>query len=106
MRTKEEINKNVPKFNKKKCAKCKWRGYGHGGYLTKVGEDKDGKDIVMHVYCNYTSLNNKSCIQRKNKNNPYDVYDIRGDEYNHCLLFEEGPYREDVKKNISITKEG
>lgn len=102
MRSREEIWKMKPKFRKSKCAKCKWRGLGDG-YITKLKQD--GKYKTIKVYCNYTSLNGKSCIQRIDKNNPYEVYDIRGDDYYNCLLFEPGNYQEDKEEDKDILEE-
>lgn len=99
MRTQEEIWQNKPKFNKEKCAKCKYRGLGEGYYVKM--KTKDGEEHYVKVYCNYTSIMKESCIKRKDPHNPFDVYDIRGDRKNHCKKFEEGEFQDILEEDAN-----
>lgn len=72
------------KFDKKKCLKCKWHGTGIG-YPVKISEIRH--DVI---HCNWSSYNDSACLKMVNG----EVIDIRGDDYHHCKLFEEGKAEE------------
>lgn len=67
-----------PKFNKRKCLKCKYHSAGFGVPI------RDG-DKQLRVHCNY-SATGKTCL-RKTENG---IIDTRGDDYNHCKLYVKG----------------
>ena len=71
----------MSKFNKKKCKKCKWHGR-----LCSGGQSG--------IYCNYSSLHRKSCLKRIGK----DVVDVRGSDYDNCLMFEQGNATRDISQ--------
>ena len=74
---------NKPKFNKDKCAKCKYRGEG-AGYATT------SKKRLVHCY--YSKQGVGSCLKPISST---ETIDIRGEDYNNCKLFQEGnPVRE------------
>lgn len=77
-----------PKFDKKKCKRCKYRGRGTG-YIVKTG--------FSPIHCDYARTNDQTCLTRIGK----DVIDRRGNDYNNCLLFEEGT---PVKESVSIRR--
>lgn len=81
--------KSKPKYNKKKCAKCKYHGVGMGGYTVKIG------DRQTPIYCNYTSINAKSCLEPLKDGG---TVDIRGGDFNNCLLYEKGKALKEKKK--------
>lgn len=80
----EKIEKNRPLFDKQKCVKCKWHGVGIG-YPVKVMQA--GHEVTALIHCNYSSYHESSCLRAKSAN---EVIDIRGTDYDNCLLFEEG----------------
>ena len=59
------------KFDKRKCAKCIY----HGG------------SSASNIYCNYAGLTEETCLKRGPKST---TIDIRGEDYEGCLLFEQG----------------
>ena len=69
-----------PKFDKKKCAKCKYHGTGCGGYPVTT------KSRIISIYCNYCN-GDDTCLKRLDSG---EVIDQRGDDYYNCKLFEEG----------------
>ena len=71
------------KFDKHKCAKCRYRGMGCGASSIKVGSR------MLAIYCNYC-ITGTTCLKADGKN----VVDRRGKDYNNCKLFEEGPMLE------------
>lgn len=74
--------KTKPKFNKKKCLKCKYRGTKGIGYPVR---NEDGE--VVRPYCNYSAYANTTCL----KPGPHGTsIDSRGNDYNNCKLFVEG----------------
>lgn len=75
-------NKMKPKFDKKKCLKCKHHSCGVG-YHAKLY--KNDKEYDVRVHCNY-SASGKTALRRVDNL----IIDTRGNDYNHCLLFEEG----------------
>ena len=78
-----------PKFNKKKCLKCKYHGIGHNGYPVRLS----GSIKSLRVYCNY-SITGSSCLKPIST---YKTTDIRGEDYDNCLLFSPGEMiKEDV----------
>lgn len=60
-----------PKFNKDKCAKCKFRF----------------RSSFVLIGCNYATVTGHTCLR---KSADGTIIDIRGNNYNHCRLFEEG----------------
>ena len=80
-------------FNKKRCAKCKWRGY-LGSYAIRGSEEAHGR----HVICDYAKYHNCTCLYSAGR----EVKDRRGDDPNHCKLFETGP-RPDGYNKVVIT---
>lgn len=70
--------KSKPKFNKKKCVKCKYHSTGLG-YPVMI----DGHQKTIH--CNY-SITGQTCL-RMTENG---IVDARGYDYNHCKLYEKG----------------
>lgn len=72
---------NKTKFDKKKCMKCKYHGVGCGGETVRR------RNEMVHVYCNYSSITNSTCLKR----GPHGtVTDLRGDDYNNCKLYDPG----------------
>ena len=67
-------------FNKKKCNKCKWHGALNG-------------NGSAGVFCYYSGHHRESCLYREGKK----IKDKRGNDPEHCLLFEKG-------RSISIAK--
>lgn len=76
--------RSKPKFSKKKCLKCKYHGIGIGFTAKRNGE-------YVPVYCNYTNQERGSCLRRIDSETSYD---IRGDDYWGCRLYEEGEANE------------
>ena len=76
----------LAKYNKKKCLKCMYHGEHCGTGWTV--EDEEGRTHV--IYCNYAMITNSTCLQPKST---YKTYDLRGNDYNNCLLFKEGKPR-------------
>ena len=72
-----------PKFNPNKCLRCKY--HGQRGAYGFTARDSRGKYIT--VYCDYASITGSTCL----KPAPYNqVEDIRGEDFNNCLLFRKG----------------
>lgn len=64
------------KFNKKKCATCVYRGtHGAAG-------------LGVDVYCNYFDTGKVAT-----KTVGRERIDLRGEDHNNCLLYEEGKQR-------------
>ena len=61
------------KFNKSKCATCKYHGKLNNG---------DGRK----VHCYYVGSTGRACLRRVGK----EVIDIRGNDFNNCLIYEKG----------------
>jgi hypothetical protein len=70
-----------PKFNKRKCAKCKYHGNCGAGYVVKIN------GVTRNIICNYSGVTRNTCLVRDGKN----VIDKRGDDFDHCKLYEKGP---------------
>jgi len=81
------MRRNKPKFDKKKCLKCRYHGTGCGGYPVKLND----RGITVTVYCNYTTLMDDTCLKRVKG----EIVDRRGEDYHDCKLFEEGKAMED-----------
>lgn len=78
--------RNKPKFNKRKCLECKYRGYISQGHLIRTGNKS------VHVCCNFASITGITCLKPLSG---YRTTDLRGDNYNNCKLFVKGnPERE------------
>ena len=69
----------MSKFNKQKCMKCKYRCTVSSGAGLKIS--------ARNVACYYGALSNQgSCLTLvKGK-----IVDRRGDDYDHCKLYEKG----------------
>ena len=67
-----------PKYNKVKCKKCCFRVSDTSAYRTDDGDS---------VSCNYSTIMGKTCLRRGEHGT---VIDIRGNDYDNCLLFKEG----------------
>lgn len=74
--------RNKPKFNKTKCLKCKYRLERMSGFY--VGK-RNGRKIS--VACNYSSIKGHTCLRPSGYR---QTYDLRGDDYDNCKLFEKG----------------
>ena len=61
------------KFNKRKCATCKYRRKLSAGN-------------VSNLCCNYSSIFDQTCLHVVDGK----VQDRRGDKYNNCKLYVEG----------------
>lgn len=70
------------KFDKKKCIKCIYHGVGKCGHCVRM---PDGH--TERVHCNYSSVTDVTCLQPGPNGT---VIDMRGEDYNNCLLFVEG----------------
>lgn len=79
---------NKPKFNKKKCLKCKYHSKHPIGWPVRV-KQKDGTYKTVNVSCNYNFSGEVALKRDASNKNGYK--DSRGDDYNNCLLFKEGP---------------
>lgn len=65
-------------FNKKRCKKCKYHMTISGG-AAKKGED----DIRTSIMCGYALITHNTCL----KDIEGEIYDMRGDDPDCCLLF-------------------
>ena len=94
MRLKEYDVKSKPKFDKEKCLKCKYRNtYSQLGYSVR----HTGK--VVRVLCDYAVLTGVTCLKPDSNNT---VVDMRGEDYNNCMLFSEGDRLEKDKTQLII----
>lgn len=73
--------RNKPKFDKQKCLKCRWHGMGLGWSAITP----DGKNVSIH--CNYSGHHETTPLRAAPGNT---FTDLRGNDFNNCLLFEEG----------------
>lgn len=73
----------TPKYNKKKCKKCKYHG-------ERLSVAMDGQNI----YCDYLCITGKTCLTYDNKGK---VIDRRGNDADNCALFEKGAAIQDKK---------
>lgn len=78
-----------PKFNKKNCLKCIYRGVKES---TSLGapvtiKNENGEERVAHVYCNYASITGETCIRLTEDHK--NTMDIRG-KGPRCKMFKEG----------------
>lgn len=83
--------KQRPKFNPRRCLECVYHGELSCGTPIKT---KRGQ---KNVFCDYSCITGETCLH---KNNHGDIYDIRGCEYDNCLMYEEGkpePHRVGLK---------
>lgn len=87
MRIKETPHKS--KFDKTKCAKCQYRGIGSIGQPCRI------KGRYIRLYCNFSGITDITCLKPEVNNN---VVDLRGEDYNNCKLFIEGPIVEHSKQ--------
>ena len=75
-----------PKFDKNKCLKCKYRNTSNTlGYVIKHNNKP------VHIHCDYAFLTKTTCLQPGPNNT---VVDLRGEDYNNCMLFVEGNRQE------------
>ena len=70
-----------PKFDKQKCLKCRWHGMGLGWSAIMP----DGKNVSIH--CNYSGYHDTTPL-RSGANST--ILDLRGEDYDNCLLYVEG----------------
>ncbi|MBR3125025.1 MAG: hypothetical protein IKF42_06295 [Mogibacterium sp.] len=86
-----------PKFDKKKCLKCKYHGKGLNlGWPVKV---KSGEKYrTVYVYCDFVSHMSTTPLRAVSKT---ETIDLRGEDYNNCKLFVEGDPVEH-KKQITL----
>lgn len=75
-----------PKFDKKKCRKCKWHGQGVG-YPVRF-KNGNGHMTTLQIHCNYAAYDEHTSPLRPNSDGT--SYDLRGDDYDNCLFFEKG----------------
>ena len=68
--------------NKDECKRCVWRGY-----LIHPGDRS-----MVNLHCNRTELAGQTSLYIDG----VKVKDRRGDDPEHCLLFEEGKFRKMV----------
>ena len=66
-------------FDKKTCSKCRFHGYL--GTKSRYSSDAAADKITI---CDYAKHMNRTCLQRAGKT----VIDRRGDDPEHCKLFE------------------
>ena len=85
--------KSNPKFNKYKCIKCIYRGEGQIGYPIRY------KGQFIRVHCNYVGCTNSTCLKPIST---YAIIDIRGDDYDNCKLFVEGPKLEKSQPTMAL----
>ena len=70
----------MSKFNKRKCAKCKYR-------CTFSGANTGFKVSARNIGCYYGVISNTgTCLHLVNGK----IIDRRGDDYDNCKLFEKG----------------
>lgn len=84
------MKRKKPKFNTLKCIKCIYHGVGCNGYAKRVC------DKQKSIYCNYFSRTGKTCLRKQDG----QVVDIRGEDYNGCLLYEEGNNKHKVRLKL------
>lgn len=70
---------NKPKFDKRKCARCKYKGMGTGYSLSNTRK-------ARLYHCAYMLETGIPVLRKKST---WETYDIRGDDYYNCQLFEE-----------------
>lgn len=79
------VKRDKPKFNLKRCAKCKYHGTG-AGYPVRPG--------MNPIFCNYAGVTDQTCLTVKDR----QTIDRRGEDYDHCKLYEAGkPARTDLQ---------
>ena len=82
----------TPKFDKHKCAKCKYHGSTSCGTVVRL------KGQPNRVHCDYAFATDCTCLKPGPNNT---VIDMRGDDYDNCKLFVEGkPDRSKVQINM------
>ena len=77
------------------CLSCKWRTRLGGGHL------KSRQYIEKSVACFYSIHSGKGCARKKQPDG--SMKDLRGDDPDACLLYEEGDPPQD-QKVITIPK--
>ena len=76
-------------FNKKKCKTCKY----HSRLSGMVG--KSDPNSIQTIMCAYSLAKHSTCLRYLDADT---TYDMRGDDPDHCLLYEKGkPPRTSVK---------
>lgn len=88
-----EFRRKGAKFDKEKCLHCKYHTEQYRGYTVKRG------CRFVNVSCNYASATGSTCLKRKDNSS---VVDMRGNDYNNCMLYEEGPMILAKKKHITF----
>ena len=95
---KELKTKSKPKFDKAKCLKCKYRSTSFNNLSYAVVCN----NRVKHVLCDYANLTGVTCLKPGPNNS---VVDMRGEDYNNCMLFSEGPRLDKEKTQLIISEE-
>jgi hypothetical protein len=70
-----------PKFNKRKCLRCKYHTHMSQGYSVRVGHRS------IHVCCNFATVTGITCLKPEPG---HRTSDLRGEDYDDCKLFVEG----------------
>lgn len=84
-------------YDRKKCAKCMFRGYGCGGQ-SGIITMKNGIERHQPIYCNVSGILGETCLTEVNG----ELIDRRGD-YKHCRLYIKGnPPR--IKEDIDVSE--
>lgn len=81
--------RSTPKFNKTKCLKCKYHGGGSSLNLGYPVHTENGD--IKYIYCDYMCVTGRSPIEPTPKRG---IYDIRGNDYDNCRLYERGSNEE------------
>lgn len=76
-----------PKFNKRKCLKCKFHGNCGAGVGVKINGASRG------VICDYAGVTGNTCLTLDSSRH---VIDIRGNDYDHCALYTKGERKRDT----------
>ena len=99
MMEKKEKRRTGPKFDKEKCATCRWSCVnGNLGYTTGYFDEKAQK-YPIHVYCN-VSATGDTCLKRDGSR----LVDRRGEDYDNCKLYvtDAKKEKEHIKRNEII----
>lgn len=72
-------------WDKKRCMKCKFRGYLYGPTPTSMEQIENSSSD--RIFCNYAQYSGKgTALKRQGA----DIVDTRGDNPKKCKLFEPG----------------
>ena len=90
-----------PQYDKEKCLQCKYHGRGSIGFAAKEKELNNESDKNPKlIYCNYASVTGLTCTRRVHDD---VIIDIRGGNYNNCLLYEKGK-KAYTKRHITVKR--